>query len=91
MKAIVCEMCGSQDLLKENGVFVCQSCGTKYSLEEAKKMLQDNGPVDVSGSTVKVDNSEFVQRYLQNARRARQKEDWEETDDEDIDEDDDED
>lgn len=79
MKAIVCEMCGSQDLLKENGVFVCQSCGTKYSLEEAKKMLQDNGPVDVSGSTVKVDNSEFVQRYLQNARRARQKEDWEET------------
>lgn len=29
--------------------------------------------------TVKIDNSEFVQKYLANARRARQKEDWKET------------
>lgn len=32
----------------------------------------------VSG-TVKVDNSAFVEKYLANARRAKQKEDWEET------------
>ena len=38
MKALTCEMCGSTNLLKDNGVFVCQSCGTKYSVEEAKKM-----------------------------------------------------
>lgn len=70
-------MCGSTDLLKQDGVFVCQSCGCKYSVEEAKRMMIE-GSVDVSGSTVKVDNSAFVEKYLQNARRAKMKEDWEE-------------
>lgn len=37
MKKITCEMCGSADLLKQDGVFVCQNCGTMYSVEEAKK------------------------------------------------------
>lgn len=35
------------------------------------------GTVNVQG-TVKVDNSAFVQKYLENARRAYAKEDWEE-------------
>ena len=39
MKQLTCEMCGSTDLMKQDGVFVCQSCGTKYSVEEAKKMM----------------------------------------------------
>ena len=77
MKQLTCEMCGSTDLMKQDGVFVCQSCGMKYSVEEAKKMMIE-GTVDVQG-TVKVDNSAFVQKYLANARRARQKEDWAET------------
>ena len=55
MKALVCEMCNSNDLVKQDGYFVCQCCGTKYSVEEAKKMMIE-GTVDVSGSTVKVDN-----------------------------------
>lgn len=37
MKQLICEMCGGSDLIKQEGVFVCQSCGTKYSVEEAKK------------------------------------------------------
>ena len=73
MKAIVCEMCGSQEFAKHDGMYVCQHCGTKYDPEEAKKLM-----VEVSG-TVKVDNSAFIQKSLQNARRAKQKEDWEET------------
>ena len=77
MKQIVCEMCNSSDFLKRDGVFVCQHCGCKYSVEEAKKMMIE-GIVDVSGSTVKVDNTSFVQKYLENARRAKQKTDWEE-------------
>lgn len=77
MKQLTCEMCGSTDLMKQDGVFVCQTCGTKYSVEEAKKMMVE-GTVDVQG-TVKVDNSAFVEKYLANARRAKQKEDWEET------------
>ena len=80
MKAIVCEMCGSQDLVKKDGFYICQNCGTKYAPEEAKKlMIEVSGTVDISGSTVQIDNSSFVEKYLQNARRAREKEDWEET------------
>lgn len=75
MKQLTCEMCGSIDLMKQDGVFVCQACGCKYSVEEAKRMMIE-GTVDVSGSTVKVDNSAFVQKYLANARRALAKEDW---------------
>lgn len=77
MKQLTCEMCGCTDLLKQDGVFVCQSCGCKYSVEEARKMMIE-GTVDVSGSTIKVDNSDFVQKYLANARRAKEKTDWEE-------------
>ena len=75
MKQLTCEMCGSTDLLKQDGVFVCQSCGTKYSVEEAKKMMVE-GTVDIQG-TVKVDNSELAEKNLRNARSARQKENWE--------------
>ena len=77
MKQLTCEMCGSTDLMKQDGVFVCQSCGCKYSVEEAKRMMIE-GSVDVSGSTVKVDNSAFVEKSLENARRALEKDDWEE-------------
>ena len=76
MKQLACEMCGSTDLIKNDGVFVCQYCRAKYSVEEAKRMMID-GTVEVQG-TVKVDNSAFVEKYLSNARRAYEKEDWEE-------------
>ena len=68
MNALVCEMCGSHDLVKQDGMYVCQNCGTRYSPEEAKKLMIE-GTVDVQG-TVKVDNSAFVEKYLTNARRA---------------------
>ena len=76
MKRLTCEICGSTDLIKQDGVFVCQSCGLKYSVEEAKKMMIE-GTVDIKG-TVQIDNSISVQKYLANARRAKEKEDWEE-------------
>lgn len=49
MKQLSCEMCGSTDLLKTDGVFVCQNCGCKYSVEEAKKMMVE-GVVQVEGT-----------------------------------------
>lgn len=76
MKQLVCEMCGSTDMMKTDGAFICQTCGTKYSVEEAKKMMIE-GTVDVQG-TVMVDNTAFIEKYLTNARRAYDKEDWEE-------------
>ncbi len=39
MKQLKCEMCGGTDLIKQDGVFVCQNCGCKYSVEEAKKLM----------------------------------------------------
>lgn len=70
MKQLICEMCGGTSLLKTDGVFVCQNCGTKYSIEEARKMMIE-GTVDVSGSTVKVDTSSELDNLYQIARRAK--------------------
>lgn len=66
MKAIVCEMCSSHDVVKQDGVYVCQSCGTRYSTEDAKKLM-----VEVTG-TVTVDNSKKLENYYQLARQARE-------------------
>lgn len=50
MKQLTCEVCGGNDLLKQDGVFVCQSCGCKYSVDEVKKlMVQISEPVKVEG------------------------------------------
>lgn len=68
MKALTCEMCGSTNLVKDGGVFVCQSCGTKYSVEEAKKMMID-GTVSVKG-TVIVDKTSSIDNYLVLAKSA---------------------
>ena len=62
MKQLTCEMCGSTDLIKDDGVFVCQACGCKYSVEEARKLL----------GTVKIDRTEEKQNLLLLARRARE-------------------
>ena len=71
MKRLVCELCGSNDLVKTEGLFVCQNCGGKYTVEEVKKMMIE-GNVDVSGSTVKVDTSARTENLRTLARRARQ-------------------
>lgn len=68
MKQLTCEMCGSTDLIKQDGVFVCQSCGCKYSVEEARKMMIE-GTVDVSGSTVFIDNTKQIENDLKRAKQ----------------------
>lgn len=72
MNQLICEMCGSTDLIKRDGLFVCQSCGVKYSPEEAKKMIIE-GTVEIAG-TVKVDSSEKLSNLYQIARRAKEDE-----------------
>ena len=69
MKKMTCEMCGSTDLVKQDGVFVCQSCGCKYSVEEAKKMMIEG--------TVKIDSSDELKNLYALARRAKESEDYE--------------
>ena len=68
MKQLTCEMCGGTDLIKQDGVFVCQSCGMKYSVEEAKKMMIE-GTVHVVGS-VSIDNAGSYDRIVELAKDA---------------------
>lgn len=61
MQAMVCELCGSNDIVKQDGLFVCQHCGTKYSVEDAKKLI----------GSVKIDRTDETENLLILARRAR--------------------
>ncbi len=74
MKKLICELCGSSNIIKENGLYVCQSCSTQYSVEEARKLMIE-GTVHVQG-TVQIDTSSQVENYYVNARRAMNQEDW---------------
>jgi len=65
MKQLVCEMCGGNDLVKQDSVFICQNCGTKYSVEEAKKMM------------VTIDTSAKLENALKNARKAMENKNYE--------------
>lgn len=58
MKQLTCELCGSNDLVKQDGFFACQHCGTKYSIEEARKMI------------VEVDNSKKMTNLYERARKS---------------------
>ena len=68
MKRLTCEVCGSTDLIKEDGVFVCQSCGCKYTIEEVRKMMVE-GTVEVQGE-VKITNSAQLSNLLKMAHSA---------------------
>lgn len=63
MQAIKCELCGSGDLIKKDGMFVCQHCGTKYTVEEARKLL---GTVKIDKTDVKENNRTLARRAMQN-------------------------
>ena len=68
MKAIVCEMCGSNDLIKIDGQYQCQHCKTKYTVDEARKLLVE-GKINVTG-TVQIDNSNNTETFEKLAFRA---------------------
>ncbi len=73
MKQIVCEMCEGTKFMKEDGAFICQGCGMKYSAEEAKKMM-----VEVEGVVAQEEPqsgnkgmSDELKNLYEVARRAR--------------------
>ena len=68
MKALKCEMCGSNDVVKQEELFVCQNCGTKYSVEAARKMMVE-GTVEVKGM-VTIDDSQKIQTWITFAETA---------------------
>lgn len=61
MKKIVCELCECTEFAKDGGMFVCQGCGTKYTVEEAKGMMvevEGDAPA-VSAPVATVDNQQL--------------------------------
>ena len=68
MQKLACEMCGGNDIVKENGLYVCQHCGTKYTVEEAKQLF-------IEGS-IKIDNSHKTENMYCLARRAYAEQDY---------------
>ncbi len=62
MKAFVCEMCGNNQLTKIDGFFQCDYCGTKYTLEEAKKLF-------VSGTVEVTKGDAEKERLITNAQK----------------------
>lgn len=75
MKTLTCEICNNTNLIKENSFFVCQSCGTKYTIEEAKKMM-NNGSVETT-NIVKIDTSIELANLYEVARRAKNSNNYE--------------
>ena len=67
MKLLKCEVCGSSDLTKSDGVFVCDYCGAKYTLQEVQGMI--SAKTEVSGS-VSIDNSSKTEAYVRLAHDA---------------------
>jgi hypothetical protein len=49
-------MCDGKELIKQDGVFVCQSCNSKYSVEEAKKIMvevEDSAKLNTKLETIR--------------------------------------
>lgn len=72
MKKMICEICGGKEFIKENGVFVCQSCEMKYTLEDVKKIMENEGSFsEEETAEVIKDSSKKLDNLYEIARRAR--------------------
>ena len=63
-------MCGSTDIIKKDGFYVCNYCGTKYTVEEAKKIFLS--------STVTVDKTDSISKYVEIMENAVKSQNYEE-------------
>lgn len=64
MKVIKCELCGNNQLIKKDGFYQCDYCGTKYSIEEARKLI---GTVEIyKGQAEKNRLLENVRYFISN-------------------------
>lgn len=76
MQILSCKMCGSPNILQYGNIYICQNCGTRYSTDEIQKMMVV-GNVNVSGSTININNSGRLNNLYIIARRARDNKNWE--------------
>ncbi len=67
--ALTCELCGGNDLVKQGDFFVCQTCGAKYSPEDARKMMGAPGAPGAAAPAGS-GNAAQIENYLRLARSA---------------------
>ncbi len=67
MKKIVCELCDCTEFTKDGGMFVCNSCGTKYSAEEAKALMKEvEGDAPAVGAPAGMPQANPNQQQIEN-------------------------
>lgn len=86
MKKIFCELCDGTEFTKDNGMFVCGGCGTRYTAEEAKAMMREvEGEPSVIGAAQPVSfaganpNQQQIDNILMLATTAYEAENLSET------------
>ncbi len=73
MKVIRCELCEGRNVLKQNGVYICQDCGAQYTVEEAKALMVEVSDGEVVSRVVpKAESNSQIDNFKQLARRARE-------------------
>ena len=63
-------MCGSNNVIKQDDFYVCQSCNTKYTPEEFEKLI-DGATIEIKGP-VKIDKTSELSNLYKLARRAKE-------------------
>lgn len=68
MKKFVCQTCGSSKLVKQDGLYICEYCRTKYTVEEANKLYVE----------VTISHDEEVKELYVAANRKLETRNWDE-------------
>ena len=65
MKEFTCEKCGSNDLVKEDGLYVCQHCGTKYKPDKKDPLFSFSFTVsEGDGDTDETEEKVHIGAYV---------------------------
>ena len=66
MGTAACMVCGSMDMVMDGGLFVCQDCGCKYTVEQVRDIMagQDGKPAESESS--ENDYADLAQKALDN-------------------------
>lgn len=60
MKRIICELCEGTEFVKFDGLFTCNGCGARYTVEEARGLMKDVAAENIGTSQT---NEQVVIKY----------------------------
>lgn len=66
MGTAVCMVCGSMDMVMDGGLFVCQDCGCKYTVEQVRDIMASQDCAQVETSSSEIDYTVLAQEALDN-------------------------